>query len=55
MSDNESTTLSIRLPNELLERIDDYWHRHRCPNRVSGMRALMEQALEADEKKARPK
>lgn len=55
--DSEHTVLSIRLPNELLDRIDDYWHRARWPNRVTGMRALMELALEAEaaEKKARPK
>jgi metal-responsive CopG/Arc/MetJ family transcriptional regulator len=56
MSDTDlDATVLVRMSQAMLDRIDDYWHRRRLPSRLAGIREMLEQALDAAEKKARPK
>lgn len=39
----------LRLPEELLSRVEEYWHAERHPNRMAAVRALIEKGLEGSE------
>jgi len=37
--------LPFQVSAQFLERLNQYWHRHRFPNRSAAMRFLLEQAM----------
>jgi metal-responsive CopG/Arc/MetJ family transcriptional regulator len=42
-----NTLLHVKLPDELLQRIGEYWHERRLPSRSEAIRELLEAALAA--------
>ena len=47
---SKNSQLLITLPNEMLERIESYWHDEKLKNRSEAIRVLIEKALLAHEK-----
>ena len=42
---NSFVTLSLRISNDLVERIDEHWHQQRLMSRATAIRDLLERGL----------
>jgi hypothetical protein len=54
MKNTTSVVINFTIDPRLLQRIDDYWHQYRLPNRAKTFKHLVTLALD-QQRKARPK
>jgi hypothetical protein len=54
MTDDAHARLTLTIPRELSDRIEDYWHTRRLQSKAEAARKLLEQALDAAAKADAP-